>query len=1326
MNVSQWHMHRLGLVDFWCYDNDEFYFNQGHMLLRGSNGSGKSVTMQSMIPLLLDGNRSSERLDPFGSRARTLDTYLIDENTDRDERIGYLYLEFKRAQSDLYLTIGMGIRARRNKHLETWYFVVEDNRRVGIDFTLMEHHLTLTKKQLVNVLGNQVIDSQRDYMRKVNDVLFGFENVEDYKDAIDLLLQLRSPKLSNSLSPSKINELLAHSLQPLSEDDLRPMSEAITNMDNLQDELENMKVSLNAAKRIWQSYDTYNRAMLMDKWLKKERESKLLADLTAQGKAKQEEIRKMSEERQLYAQEARDNQVRLEVLTHEKELLSSPEVEKMASDLESTEKQLSQLTITLGAKQSQRENKDLRRLDVEKQLDHYQQELDCQEKEAREAFEELEAISTEFPFTEHAALRTQKDHLENYAFDYTRRRLKEEERQTRQLAIHYQRYEQMQQQLSMMEEQLLRLDVRMQEAGVQLEKYKHDYRTCIQYYQETFHQYAQTCQEMVLDADTLAQMTALLIDYEKHQDYHQISDLVYVCYLSQNEMLLHAFNELEIAYEKARLEYDQLYLEYQRWEKMQDYEPERDPLVVKQRHYLDRQGIRYIPFYQLIDFANTGSTLCDVQEELLNQLNLLDALVVEEKDRARLEGLMGEGHDYYLWTQKPLDTLQTVLLPETMDAVSLAEVLRELGIREEMAFFQCQEKSFTWGALAGTLDGSQTSRLIGIQRRQEYRKQQLDSLKEQLKRGQEGLTELEQKKKNLTERRNQLKQEQQDFIDDSELKKQYRRLAHQIEESTLLQQQLDHLMDEKLEWLKQVHQVYEQIKQQAALLLVEPSKEAIDHRIEDIAFYEDYLDQLRQAIVKLASVGRLKAIAQEKHDELIDDLDALAAEVDQLTSQQDVLTGRREMILQEMEASGFQELQQKLQKISDDIRHCEQLVQQALIQHSRLDAQLENAETLYEQISQNCQAQKRRCQLYQNLFDQELEYALVDDPQSLLKNQRAATLTRSVTDYLGSLQTVFFEQVAYLSSYHLTYEVDPLSQNVEDLSGHFLIYAHFQGRKMPFSELLAILDQRIESQQLLIQDEDRLIFEEILVNTIGKKIRQRIQASQRWVEKMSRYMHDMNISSGLELSLRWRPIQADVDEQLDTAELVQLLEKDYRILKDTDRQKISKHFRSKIAECRRLSLDEHTTASFHQLIREVMDYRQWFVFTLYAKKTNESRRELTNRVFYAYSGGEKAIAMYVPLFSAVAAKFSSARADAPLLIALDEAFAGVDSNNIDNMFALVTKFGFDYIMNSQALWGDYPSCQVLAIYELIRPNNAPYVTKIAYEWNGHVRKLVTS
>ena len=73
---SRWHMHRMGMLDFWYYNEQEFYFDHGHMLLRGSNGSGKSVTLQSFLPLLLDGNKSSERLDTFGTRSRRMETYL--------------------------------------------------------------------------------------------------------------------------------------------------------------------------------------------------------------------------------------------------------------------------------------------------------------------------------------------------------------------------------------------------------------------------------------------------------------------------------------------------------------------------------------------------------------------------------------------------------------------------------------------------------------------------------------------------------------------------------------------------------------------------------------------------------------------------------------------------------------------------------------------------------------------------------------------------------------------------------------------------------------------------------------------------------------------------------------------------------------------------------------------------------------------------------------------------------------------------------------------------------------------------------------------------
>lgn len=104
MNNSRWKMNRIGLLDFWYYDDQEFYFLDGRMLLRGSNGSGKSVTMQSFIPLLLDGNMRPERLDPFGSRARKMENYLLEDGDGREERTGYLYMEFKRKDVENYLT----------------------------------------------------------------------------------------------------------------------------------------------------------------------------------------------------------------------------------------------------------------------------------------------------------------------------------------------------------------------------------------------------------------------------------------------------------------------------------------------------------------------------------------------------------------------------------------------------------------------------------------------------------------------------------------------------------------------------------------------------------------------------------------------------------------------------------------------------------------------------------------------------------------------------------------------------------------------------------------------------------------------------------------------------------------------------------------------------------------------------------------------------------------------------------------------------------------------------------------------------------------------
>lgn len=151
--MNKWKMNRAGLLNFWYYDEEIFTFSNGKLLLRGSNGSGKSVTMQSFLPVLLDGKTSPDRLDPFGSKARKMEDYLLGEKdiVDRDERTGYLFIEFKREQTDQYMTIGIGLQAKRHKQMKFWGFVITDNRRIGIDFHLYktERHAGETDRKSV-------------------------------------------------------------------------------------------------------------------------------------------------------------------------------------------------------------------------------------------------------------------------------------------------------------------------------------------------------------------------------------------------------------------------------------------------------------------------------------------------------------------------------------------------------------------------------------------------------------------------------------------------------------------------------------------------------------------------------------------------------------------------------------------------------------------------------------------------------------------------------------------------------------------------------------------------------------------------------------------------------------------------------------------------------------------------------------------------------------------------------------------------------------------------------------------------------------------------
>ena len=136
MSVNRWQVHRAGILNYWYYDEAEFLFAGGRLMLRGSNGSGKSVTMQSLVTVLLDGVTQARRLDSFGSQSRRIEDYLLGEReiSEVDERTGYLFFEYKREETEQYVTTGIGLHAKRGTgRVDFWGFVLENGRRVGTD-----------------------------------------------------------------------------------------------------------------------------------------------------------------------------------------------------------------------------------------------------------------------------------------------------------------------------------------------------------------------------------------------------------------------------------------------------------------------------------------------------------------------------------------------------------------------------------------------------------------------------------------------------------------------------------------------------------------------------------------------------------------------------------------------------------------------------------------------------------------------------------------------------------------------------------------------------------------------------------------------------------------------------------------------------------------------------------------------------------------------------------------------------------------------------------------------------------------------------------------
>jgi uncharacterized protein (TIGR02680 family) len=1347
---SRWQANKIGLINFWYYDEQEFPFVKGRMLLRGANGSGKSVTMQSVVPLLLDGNMSPERLDPFGSRDRKMSSYLLEEEDDRDERTGYLYLEFKRKESDTYLTVGMGIRARKGKPLDKWYFGLTDGRRINHDFFLYketDEKMALSKKELENRIqnGGCVFDRQADYMEFVNRQVFGFESVDEYKEMIDLLIQLRTPKLSKDFKPSIINEILSDSLQPLSDEDLRPMSEAIENMDNMNMNLKTRREGLQAAEKINREFDKYNKVTLFEKSGRLENTKNSLNKLKKEDEQRKKEIDKCMQRVQELEQENIELSAKKDAMEKEKESLNKSdavglkeketELKKQITDKEveqkQKEKQISekeQQHKSLKAKKKDEENREYEKnRELMEYLSEMQEEADMMEFHEHNFFaDEFEkAIQSSFSFDTHEKeFEKTKKLIEDGVKLFKEVDLKERER----------------------DEVLQKKDRLQKEIDKKQREAKEKETLFVQIQnerKEKFYSWNGSNGELILSAEQLKELAHFVEDYDEKSDFGKMRQKVSDVKIKLAGDIDSEIRRKEEENSMLKDELKQQNILLSEWENHKEPEPERSEAVLRNRERLQSLGIPYQEFYKVIEFGNDmDKKSCDRLEEALAYMGILDALVIDEQYRDKVLTMESGCHDSYLFVQNQRAEKSLLDVLELNDSVNdiflnqtLTGILANIAYDTDGATSISKDGTYKIGVLTGTLTGEYEAGFLGSRAREKNRLAKIKECKVAISELENAIGILEGELKILSERRSKLDAEYNAFPGIDDLSEAYKMLQDVSRELEQLNKDGGKLDKE----LAEVNEILKEIKTEAIRIA---EKLYLTGNLETFQAASDACLNYDKLLVKLKAgheiyLRIIQSIQEyeERMKESDDDMDTLKYDLKRIKKSLASLNQEYESVSEQLKLTDYEQIKDRLDECMTWLGDYPEMLTVCAEEKTTNKNQIFTLERQCEKAAEEISTLEKRNEYFKKCYDEELKLGYVVLPDEILVDEKAVynylstdckTLDKEKISY--DLSKSFVDNLSFLSDYQPSRDfIFNEEINAEYPSARRInIMAKYRGEKIPFNKLPEYLRQEIEELQELIKAGDRELFEDILANTVSRKIRGRINASNKWVENMNALMNAMNTSSGLKLNLRWRSKTAESEDQLDTKELVELLKKDYRIMREDEAEKLSLHFRSKVDEARRKAQDNGGMVSFYQVMKETLDYRKWFEFQLFSQKSGERQKELTNSVFGTFSGGEKAMSMYVPLFSAVVAKYKGGREDAPRLVSLDEAFAGVDNKNIRDMFRLMTEFEFDFIINSQVLWGDCDTLDALAIYQLVRPENAKFVTVMPYIWNGKSKEMLES
>lgn len=1349
---GRWRLHRVGMLNFWFYDEQEFPLQGGRVLFRGANGAGKSVTMQSFLPLVLDGDTRPHRLDPFGSRDRKVEYYLLGDETlpkerQSTDRTGYLWMEFYHTEQDRYATIGIGLRARRGNHqLDFWGFILDDNRRIGHEFQLfkssfvqgVESKIPLDWKELRESIGNggQVVKERKEYRRLVNKLLFKFENEVHYQELLDLLIQLRSPKLSKEFKPTTIYDILNSGLPPLTEDELRPLAEVLEAIDQIGDRKMELETHIQHAQHLSDAYDRYNEYQLclrsdevVQAAEQADKKNRGIQEKETEWTAATTRLSELDEEYQSLRQDHR-------LVVQEISALEEDEAFKKEFELKTNQDKQLDLTNQIGEIKGRLKRWQESFQSAETLIDRHYADVRVVEQNCEDQLEGLAEIAADMEFAYHNVFHTrylaQKDRCVDDESLWTswKQGLDENEDMLKNAFETARKHSRAKEVLQDRENELGRATEQrdlaekgQREAADFLESVKEDH-------QNRLYHWRKQAGVLQLEDEVMTKVLHLLTQFPQIS-YEEIKKPILERANSILDQIRQERSLLEVNRRGVREDREMKRHELNAWKQQKEPEPPRS-VNREQTRLATSDQRKGIPFYASCEFLpSVSEPLRATLESVLQETGILDAWVGEHG----LHGGESEEEEFWVATQ-PIDfgyTLADFLRPtppedQSLTAEQIDRVLRSILIGDPDQVSEHVVLSvtgrFRMGTLLGQVAPKERAEYIGKESRRLTRLQRIAELEKEIEGLDARLGELADQITSLQEQETCLQREQTSFPEGTQLfeardnaQKAQMSFKHAVQELGIKTDfHKKALQDERL--------LREQVLELTSRWQTLKTESRINQAISQVHTYRSDLFELRSSWQRYLNLQE-KLLSEQKNaqdakenieeeSELLVDRSERLAEVEaaikafsKVLKEMGVEDKHRRLTQLRRDKDSLSKRMDGNQKESMGLKVDQQVFEREV---EALRGEYVGLKTLLHERMRTWQ-KERNLNLVPKWRDVFVEKSdAVEWSRRILKETKGYDAKKAESIH-STMVKVFFEVQPHLHAYVLELSDTELDRQIMSAN---------MDRMNPISpeQLLKDLKDLLQEQNLILEEKEKELIEKVLIQNVGVNIRQKIQRAEQWVKQMNTLMRQRETSSGLQLKLHWNAKPKGSEAEMDTADLVGLLRTDYEHWDEATREQVNEHFRARINQAKDMAENQGALRKF---IHEYLDYREWYLFKLEYRTGEGNFRELTDARFNVLSGGEKAMSMYIPLFCAAYSRFSGSAMDSPKLVSLDEAFAGVDDDNVRDMFELLTQMEFDYMMTSQALWGCYDTVPHLAIYEIIRPKDAIDVMAIPYIWDGKVR-----